>query len=144
MGKISKIVVITAIFITIIAHITYAVSDADDYRPVYASNYSAFFSKAGTILGVVRSIGAVVSVIGIAVLGIKYMLGSIEERANYKETMLPFIIGIVILVNITGIVSIIQEIAQDETKVYCNGCGDELNTREQHNGKCSECGKGYV
>lgn len=112
MGKISKIVVITAIFITIVAHITYAVSDPDEYKPNDPTGYTEFFSRSGTILGVVRSIGAVVSVVGIAILGIRYMLGSVDQKANYKETMLPFIIGIAILVGITGIVSLVQEIAQ--------------------------------
>ena len=34
-----------------------------------------------------------VSVITLVVLGIKYMVGSIEERAEYKKSMIPYLIG---------------------------------------------------
>ena len=31
------------------------------------------------------------------VLGIKYMMGSAEEKAEYKKTFIPYIIGAVLL-----------------------------------------------
>lgn len=39
------------------------------------------------------------------ILGIKYMMGSAEERANYKRSMIPFVIGAILLfaaVNLTA------------------------------------------
>lgn len=53
--------------------------------------------KAGAILGVIQTIGAVVSVIMLIVIGIKYMLGSVEEKANYKKTLVPYVIGAFLL-----------------------------------------------
>lgn len=47
----------------------------------------------GTILGFVQVIGSAIAVIMIVVLGIKYMVGSAEEKAEYKKTLLPYIIG---------------------------------------------------
>ena len=41
------------------------------------------------------------------VIGIKYMMGSAEEKAEYKKTMIPYLVGAVILfaaVNIAGVV----------------------------------------
>ena len=36
-----------------------------------------------------KMFSVVLSVIMLIVLGIKYMLGSVDEKANYKETLLP-------------------------------------------------------
>ena len=116
MGKISKIIIITLIIgICFTNFINVYAVNPDDYdpnkNPIQAADYDEFFSRAGTVLGTVRSIGAVVSVLGIAILGIRYMLGSLEQKANYKETMVPFVIGIAITVGITTIITIVQELA---------------------------------
>ena len=62
------------------------------------------------IISVIRSIGMVVSVIVLMVLGIKYMAGSIEERANYKETMPPYLVGAFLVFAITTVPSFIYNI----------------------------------
>ena len=33
----------------------------------------------------------------LAALGIKYMIGSVEDKANYKENMVRYIIGAVLI-----------------------------------------------
>ena len=45
------------------------------------------------IIGVLQTVGIVVSVIILIVLGLKYMMGSAEEKAEYKKTMIPYIVG---------------------------------------------------
>lgn len=45
------------------------------------------------IVGILQAIGVVVSVAILIVLGIKYMMGSAEEKAEYKKTFIPYIIG---------------------------------------------------
>lgn len=39
----------------------------------------------------IRKIGAFLAVGVMMVIGIKYMTGSLEEKANYKKTMMPYI-----------------------------------------------------
>lgn len=46
-----------------------------------------------SIVGIIQTIGIIVSVITLIVLGIKYMMGSAEEKAEYKKTLLPYVIG---------------------------------------------------
>ena len=46
-----------------------------------------------TILGIVSMAASVLAVIVLIVLGVKYMMGSAEEKAEYKKTMMPYIIG---------------------------------------------------
>ena len=45
------------------------------------------------LVTILTTVGVVVSVIVLIVLGIKYMMGSAEEKAEYKKTMMPYIIG---------------------------------------------------
>jgi len=117
MMKISKIILITLLIATCLISFSnvYAIDDPNVYKPTdpAKTDYDTTFKKAGVILGTVRSLGAVVSVLGIAVLGIRYMFGSLEQKANYKETMVPFVIGIAITVGIVTIITIVQNIAKD-------------------------------
>jgi len=49
------------------------------------------------IMGIIQIVGTIVSVVILVVLGIKYMMGSAEEKAEYKKTMIPYIIGAVLI-----------------------------------------------
>ena len=51
---------------------------------------------AGIIVSVIRTLGIIVSVIVLLIIGIKYMVGSVEERADYKTSMKPYLIGVLI------------------------------------------------
>ena len=45
------------------------------------------------IVAILQTVGVVLSVIILIVIGIKYMMGSAEEKAEYKKTFMPYIIG---------------------------------------------------
>lgn len=63
------------------------------------------------ILGIIQVIGTVIAVGVLMVLGIKYMMGSAEEKAEYKKTMIPYLIGAVLLFAAVNIASYIVNIA---------------------------------
>ena len=69
-------------------------------------------SKVENILGIIRTVGVVTSVVMLMAIGIKYMLGSIEEKAEYKQTLKPYIIGAFILFTGSLIPEIIYKFAQ--------------------------------
>jgi len=46
-----------------------------------------------SIVGILQTVGVVLSVVVLIILGIKYMMGSSEEKAEYKKTMIPYIVG---------------------------------------------------
>ena len=46
-----------------------------------------------SIVGILQTVGIVLSVVVLIVLGIKYMMGSAEEKAEYKKTMIPYLVG---------------------------------------------------
>ena len=51
----------------------------------------------GLIVGIVQTVGTIVAVVVVVILGIKYMTGSTEEKAEYKKTMLPYFVGAIVL-----------------------------------------------
>lgn len=56
-----------------------------------------------SIATIIRNVGIVAAVIILMILGVKYMIGSAEEKAEYKKTMIPYIVGAVILFGASGI-----------------------------------------
>lgn len=61
----------------------------------------------GKIVNVIQVVGILVAIVVILVIGIKYMTGSVEQKAEYKKTMIPYVVGAVLLVAGTSIVKII-------------------------------------
>ena len=85
----------------------------DNYKPSNPTSTdlgTAGKSKAENIIGWITIIGIIVSMASISILGIKYMIGSIEERAEYKKTMLPILIGMVLLFGTSTILNIINTV----------------------------------
>ena len=63
-----------------------------------------------TIIGWLTGIGMAVSVIVLLVLGIKYMIGSAEEKAEYKKTMIPYLVGAVLVFGASAIAQVVYSI----------------------------------
>lgn len=82
----------------------------DNYKPteVKGEDLGTGKSKAEKLIGIITTIGIIVSISSVMILGIKYMVGSIEERAEYKKTMLPVLIGMILLFGTSTILNIIN------------------------------------
>lgn len=68
--------------------------------------------KIAPIIGAITTIGVIVSVVTLIVLGIKYMVGSIEEKAGYKKSMIPYLIGAFFVFAISTVVTIIMQFTE--------------------------------
>ena len=62
------------------------------------------------VIGGLQYAGSGISLIVIAMLGIKYMLAGAEEKAEIKKRAMPIVIGCVILFATTNIVVIVNDI----------------------------------
>ena len=72
-----------------------------------------FESKIGKLLAVLKYVGVVISVVILIIIGIKYMLGSVEEKADYKKTMMPYIYGTLFLFAGSFVPQVIYEIVKN-------------------------------
>lgn len=59
------------------------------------------------IATIIRNIGIVLAVILLMILGIKYMIGSAEEKADYKKTMIPYLVGAICLFGASAIAQVV-------------------------------------
>lgn len=60
-----------------------------------------------SLLGIVQVAGSILAVIILVVLGIKYMMGSAEEKADYKKTMIPYLVGAVLIFAASNIATMV-------------------------------------
>lgn len=74
----------------------FGLGDLDQYKGK-AKTPTQATDKIGRALGYIQVVGIVVSVVALILIGLKYMLGSVEEKAEYKKTLIPYIIGTFIL-----------------------------------------------
>ena len=110
--KIAIIAILVILTITSFTGIVNATIQPDDYKPsdLDQTDYYKPFKMAGVILNAITVTGVVVAVITVMFLGIKYMVGSVEEKAEYKKTMMPILVGMILLFCTSTIVSIIWNV----------------------------------
>lgn len=72
----------------------------------YSGN-SDFTAKVGKIIGFLQWAGAIAGVLIITIFGVKYMMGSLEEKAEYKKSMIPLVVGIVVVMGATTIANLL-------------------------------------
>lgn len=72
------------------------IDDPDSYIVNNGDNTEAI-AIGNVVVWIVRTIGQTISVIMLLVIGIKYIIGSVEEKAEYKQTMWPYILGAVLI-----------------------------------------------
>ena len=114
--KASKILKILAVLL-IMAMVVMATTSVFALEPsgVTATSTNAdssIQSFGGKILSAVTTAGIVLSVIVLAVLGIKYMLGSAEEKAEYKKTLMPYLVGAILIFGASTIAQIVYQFMQ--------------------------------
>lgn len=83
----------------------------NSWKPDTPNDDTEFVNRASTILSIINIIGVVCSVVCLVIIGIKYLLGSVEEKADYKKAMVPYIIGIVLLATCTTVPNILYKVA---------------------------------
>ena len=91
----------------------------DALKPSDETTADTDIAKIGSnIISVVSSIGMVVAVVVLMVLGVKYMVGSTEEKSKYKDSVMPFIVGALLLFVASGIVKIVYNVADGFNTAY--------------------------
>ena len=116
MKKLSKIFAVLLILaIAMIAFTTVANATAGDVANIFQkaeeSNVDTgdMTTVAGNIVNIITWVGIIVAIIVLLVLGIKYMMGSAAEKAEYKKTMIPYLVGAVLIFGASGIVQAVVE-----------------------------------
>ena len=115
MRKLTKIltfILLVAVMMTMFTTMASAAdSTVEQLFNKQASNTQGIVNVGGNIVNIITTIGIIVAVIVLLVLGIKYMLGSVEEKAEYKRTLIPFLIGAIFIFAASTIAGIVYQVA---------------------------------
>lgn len=119
MKRVKKIFLITIICIIAISSINIVIAGSGIQEVIDIANKgepgipsaTKFVDFINVIIGGIQLIGNMVSILVLIILGIKYMIGSAEQRSEYKSTMIPYLIGATLLFATTNLLSIIYKIA---------------------------------
>ena len=64
----------------------------------------------GRILGWIQLIGTVASVIALAVIGFRYMISSVEEKAEMKDVLIYYIVGAFLVFATSNLLSVVYNV----------------------------------
>jgi len=95
--KILMFIATALLVITMGTSIVYGLTPSG-IKPTVDPNAETDISNfGGKIIGILQAVGVVLMVVILTILGIKYMMGSAEEKAEYKKTMIPYVVGAICL-----------------------------------------------
>ena len=109
-NKLFFIFVIVAIIIISLMTVSYGFG-VNDIKGTRTGADNDLNKVGNDIIKIITTVGSILSVIVLVIMGIKYMMGSVEEKAEYKKTMMPYVIGFVILFAASTIASVIYNVA---------------------------------
>ena len=114
-------------------------------------NQEQLKESVNQVYTIVFGIGVALSVIVAGILGIKFMIGSVEEQAKIKETLVPYALGCIVVFGAFGIwkiaINLGNNIVHTPTSSYyiltgtwywCSDCDRELTESEKRDQHCSE------
>lgn len=119
MNKKIKMFALIIMAIAMVAMLSTVVSAADNVNAadlagkLHGTSTSASTSitdMGNQIIGIITTVGVVVAVVVLLVLGIKYMMGSASEKAEYKKTMIPYLVGAILIFGASAITKVVVSI----------------------------------
>jgi len=113
--KIISILLVVFMIVATISNVVLAVDIPGQLDTISKGNASAnadeVVNLGATIVTIMQTVGIVVAVVILLILGIKYMIGSAEEKAEYKKTMIPYLVGAILIFASTTIVNVVYNMA---------------------------------
>lgn len=113
--KIFSVLLMAILLVSFMASNVFANSDAilqniDAKVKDTTVDTGTFVTQFARIIVFLRNISIIAAVIIIIVLGIKYMMGSLEQKAEYQKSFVPLIVGVILVVSATSIASFLFKI----------------------------------
>lgn len=109
LNKVLSIIMLAVLLISVASNIVLAKDPSGYTGTTSGSGVTAVESLGKNIIGIVQVVGSLAAVIVLVVLGIKYMMGSTEEKAEYKKTLIPYIVGAVLIFAASSIAGFIYD-----------------------------------
>lgn len=115
MNKKISTIILTVMFMLLIFTVPVFADPPGSSKMQGISNVSQGNSQltrvGNNIIGVIYTVGIVVSIAALSIIGIKYMISSPDARASLKERAVPYIIGAVLTFGAVNVMAIIASMA---------------------------------
>ena len=72
-----------------------------------------FDNVAGTVIGIVQTVGTIIAIVIVIWVGIQYLMASTEQKAEYKTKMIAYLVGALLVFAGPRVVSVIYNAAQN-------------------------------
>ena len=120
--KLIHIIIVCIITVNIFTINSIATIKVEDYKPNELGTDINAVKMGNAIIGGFQAIGSIVSVLALVItlfpyttlfrsIGIKYMMGSVDEKAEYKTKMIYYIIGAILVFAISNISAMLYNFA---------------------------------
>lgn len=112
--KVISTLLLAIMLVTSIAGTVFADSTTDVLNKIKGDGKvetNSLTTVGNNVVTIINVVGIVIAVIILLIIGIKYMIGSASEKAEYKKTMIPYIVGAVLIFAGTSLVRVIYSLA---------------------------------
>lgn len=112
--KVISTLLLVIMLVTSIAGTVFADSTTDVLNKLKGDGNvetNSLTTVGNNVVTIINVVGIVIAVIILLIIGIKYMIGSASEKAEYKKTMIPYIVGAVLIFAGTSLVRVIYSLA---------------------------------
>ena len=101
----SVVLILIMVLLTLSTTVNASFVPPPDIDPIAPSG-GQWTSLVSKVLGIVQFIGYGVAIITLTIVGIKYIVGSPADKAEYKKSLVPYVVGAVILFAASAIVTV--------------------------------------
>lgn len=110
--KIFSVLLVIMLLISVI-NVGAEASTADTIKSTFGGGTSGPGREPATkilsaVLSVVRTVGAAVAIVVLMTIGAKYIIASAGDRADIKKYAMNYVIGAIILLGASGILSVVK------------------------------------
>lgn len=113
-------------------------------------NQAELADTSNYIIKYLTTAGIIVAVIVAMILGIQFMIASADEKAKVKESLMPFVVGCIVVFGAFTIWKVVVKIGNatevstsTTSKITCKNCNYELTGKlleaALESGKCPKC-----
>ena len=108
-------VLVIAVMILAISSNVFAVSiDSIKSNATLSGGLGTELTNAGSqVFTIITSVGMILAVVMMAIMGIKYMMESSEGKAEYKKNMMPYLVGAICVFGASTIAKIVVGFGQN-------------------------------
>lgn len=114
--KIISTILLVAMLIATLAGVAFAAVDPEQVisgveNGSTVSDTSDIEKIGANIVNIIQVVGIVIAIIVLLIIGIRYLVGSPEQKSEYKKTMVPYIVGAVLVFAGTSIVKVVYQLS---------------------------------